>query len=400
MKGVITLVALVGAGVGGWYGYSALTKGPDAEDFVLAPVDRGEIVATIAATGTVEPTTKVLVGSQVSGTVMKWYVDFNAPVKVGDLLLELDPERYKTDVMRGRAAVKTAEARIEESRVRAKDSRREEQRLGELRKRNAASDNEYKIAQAAAEAAEATLHAAEATLDSVKAELNSSEVDLGRTRIICPIDGVVVSRDIDAGQTVAASFQAPTLYTIASDLRKMQVQANVAESDVGKVHEGMEARFRVDAFPERRFEGRVSQVRYNPTIVDNIVTYVTIIDVENPDLLLRPGMTATVTFEVAKVANALRVPNAALRFSPEAPRAAADTRGPAAMAGLDHKPKIYRLSDGKPTPIPVDVGLTDGSFTEVRGNALADGEKIIIERRWGAAGGAGAPRGPRMPRAM
>ncbi len=400
MKGFLILIALVGAGVGGWYGYGALTKGPDAEDFVLAPVDRGEIVATIAATGTVEPTTKVLVGSQVSGTVMKWYMDFNAPVKVGDLLLELDPERYKTEVMRGRAAIKTAEARIEEARVRGKDARREEMRLGELRKRNAASDNEYKIAQATADAADATLHAAEATLDSVKAELNSSEVDLGRTRIICPIDGVVVSRDIDAGQTVAASFQAPTLYTIASDLRKMEVQANVAESDIGKIHDGMEARFRVDAFPERRFDGRVSQVRYNPTIVDNIVTYVTIIDVENPDLLLRPGMTATVTFEVAKVANALRVPNAALRFTPEAPRASNDTRAPGPSQGSDHKPKIYRLADGKPMPVSVEIGLTDGSFTEVLGSAVADGEKIIVERRWGVGGAAGGSRGPRMPRAM
>lgn len=400
MKALIWLLVLAGIGVGGWYGYNAWAYRPTGDDFVLAPIDRGEIIATVAATGTVEPTTKVLVGSQVSGTVVKWYMDFNAPVKVGDLLLELDPERYKTDVMRGKAAVKTAEARIEEARARATDARREEQRLGELRKRSAASENEYRIAQAAAEASEATLHAAEATLESAKAELNSAQVDLSRTRIFCPIDGVVVSRDIDAGQTVAASFQAPTLYTIASDLRRMQVQANVAESDIGKVHEGMDARFRVDAFPDRRFQGRVSQVRYNPTIVDNIVTYVTVIDVENPDLLLRPGMTATVTFEVAKVANALRVPNAALRFTPDAPRASNDTRGPGAAVGGDRKPKIYRLANGRPTPIPVEVGLTDGSFTEVRGNELADGEQIIIERRWGAAGGAGGQRGPRMPRAM
>jgi len=398
MKGLFWLLAVSGLAAGGWYGYTAMTERPSGEDFVLAPIERGEIIATVAATGTVEPTTTVLVGSQVSGTVVKWYADFNAPVKTGDLLLELDPERYKTEVMRGRAAVKTAEARIEEARARAKDARREEQRLAELRKRSAASDNEYKISQATAEAAEATLHAAEATLESTKAELNSAEVDLGRTRIYSPIDGVVVSRDIDAGQTVAASFQAPTLYTIASDLREMQVHANVAESDVGKIHEGMDARFRVDAFPDRRFAGRVAQVRYNPTIVDNIVTYNTIIDVDNSELLLRPGMTATVTFEVAKVANALRVPNAALRFSPETPRSTGDPRSIGPPPG-ERKPQIYRLANGKPTPIPVDVGLTDGSFTEVRGNAIADGEKIIVERRWGVDGDSGGRR-PRMPRSM
>src|SRR5262249_3110597 len=318
MRTLIIIGVLAALGAGGWYGYTAITGRSTGEEFVLSPVDRGDIVASVSATGTVEPTTKVLVGSQVSGTAIKWYADFNAPVKSGDLLVELDPQRYKTDVMQRGAAVKTAEARVEESKVRLKDAKREATRLEGLRKRNAASENEYMIAAMQAEAADATLHANEALLDAARAELGSAEVDLSRTRIMSPIDGVVVSRDIDVGQTVAASLQAPTLYTVAADLRKMQVHANVAESDVGRIKEGMDARFPVDAFPDRRFAGKVSQVRYNPTVVDNVVTYVTVIDVENSELLLRPGMTATVTFEVAKVANALRVPNAALRFTPEA----------------------------------------------------------------------------------
>ncbi len=396
MKAFLTLVLLSAAGVGGWYGYQRLTARPTSDEFVLAPIDRGDIIATVSATGTIEPTTKVLVGSQVSGTVTKWHADFNAPVRLGDLLVELDPERYKTELMQRQASVKMSEARVEEADVRLRDARREETRLSALRKTYAASENEYQIARMQVEAATASLHAAQAQLELARAELNSVAVDLSRTRILSPLDGVVISRDIDVGQTVAASLQAPTLYTIASDLRQMQVQANVAESDIGRVREDMTASFRVDAYPERRFRGRVSQVRYNPTVVDNIVTYVTIIEVENPDLLLRPGMTATVTFEVAKIANALRVPNAALRFSPEGPPQIANptARGPGKARG----PQVYQLVDGKPKSIQLDIGLTDGSFTEVRGGGLNAGDTIILDRRWssGAATRSAPPRGPRM----
>ncbi len=401
MKVMLVVVVLAGLAGGGWYGYQMLNGRPVGEEYVFAPIDRGDIVATVAATGTIQPTTKVVVGSQVSGTVVKWYSDFNAPVKTGELLVEIDPQRFKSQVMQQTAAVKTAEARVEEARVRLRDAQREASRIANLRKSNSASDNEYQVVKTTADAAEATLHANEALLEAAKAELESAEVDLSRTRINCPIDGVVISRDIDVGQTVAASLQAPTLFTIAADLRKMQVEANVAESDVGRIREGMQASFRVDAYPDRRFNGTVSQVRYNPTVVDNIVTYVTIIDVENPELVLRPGMTANVTFEVARVANALRVPNAALRFSPEMPRASSDTRGPDSIPGSSRGPKVYRLASGRPAEVTIDIGLTDGSFTEVRGGQVADGEKIILDRKWGGGGSpSGRPGGMRPPRAM
>lgn len=401
MKGLFAIAVTAALAAGGWYGYRAYNGRPTGEEYILAPIDRGDIVATIAATGTIQPTTRVVVGSQVSGTVVKWYADFNAPVTTGDLLVEIDPQRFKSQVMQMTAAVKTAEARVEEARVRLRDARREEARIANLRKSNSASENEYQVVKTAADAAEATLHANEALLDSARAELESAQVDLSRTRILCPIDGIVVSRDIDVGQTVAASLQAPTLYTIAADLRKMQVEANVAESDIGRVREGMTASFRVDAYPERRFDGRVSQVRYNPTIIDNIVTYVTVIDVDNPELLLRPGMTANVTFEVARVANALRVPNAALRFSPDPPRAAGDRRGPESIPGAMRGPRVYRLDGGRPSPTTVEIGLTDGSFTEIRSGQIADGERIILDRKWdGGGGGPGRPGGMRPPRSM
>lgn len=398
MKGFITVVLLAALAGGGWYGYQRLAPKSSGDEFVVAALDRGDIVATVSATGTVEPLTKVLVGSQLSGTVTKWYADFNQAVKLGDLLLELDQDRYRTAVSQRLASVRISEARVVESRVRLKDAEREMRRIEGLYQRKAASENEYLTIKATHDAADALVKAADATLEAARAELDAAKVDLSKTQIFSPIDGVVISRDVDAGQTVAASLQAPTLFTIAAGLNKMQVNANVAESDVGRIREGMPADFRVDAFPEQRFRGTVRQVRYNPTIVDNIVTYVTVIDVENPDLLLRPGMTANVTFEVAKAANALRVPNAALRFTLDSPGGpVVPGRAPGATRG---GPRLYVLAGGSPKPVTVEVGLTDGSFTEVRGGEVDSGANVIVDRRWSAGGGGSRPNQPRGPRFM
>lgn len=391
MRAFISLIVVFALAGGGWFAYSKYSKRPSDDDFITTVADRGPIVATVAATGTVEPITKVLVGSQVSGTVVKWYADFNQAVKREEVLLELDPDRFKRELEQQTAAVKVAEARLLEAEVRLKDATRERKRIQALFERKAGSENEFYVAQAAEGAADATVKAAAAELDAAKAAKSAAAVDLSRTIIRAPIDGVVISRDVDAGQTVAASLQAPTLFTIAADLRRMQVNANVAESDVGRIREGMPVEFRVDAYPERRFVGKVSQVRFNPTTVDNIVTYVTIVDVDNSELLLRPGMTANVTFEVAKVADALRVPNQALRFSPEGPGATQIGRPPSGEAGGLRGPRVYQLLQGRLSEIPLIVGLTDGSFTEVRGGELARGAKIVIDRRW-TGGGPSSPR--------
>lgn len=231
-------------------------------------------------------------------------------------------------------------------------------------------------------------------MQAAEADRRAAEIELGKTIIRSPIDGVVISRDVDAGQTVAASLQAPTLFTIANDLTKMQVNAAVSETDIGKVYEGMEAEFRVDAYPQRRFRGTVAQVRYAETVVDNVVTYTTLINVDNPDLALRPGMTATILFEVARAEDVLLVPNAALRFNPQADTEVTWNRP---GRGQPVRPRVYRLEDGALVEVPVELGLNDGSFTEIRAGPLREGDKVVVEQQIRGRVAA-RPPAQRMPR--
>ncbi len=379
MKVVGIILALVALGAGGWVGYSKFIAEKPADSFVLKKLDRGQIVQTVAATGTIEPVTKVIVGSQVSGKITKWYADFNAKVPAGFVLAELDPDRFQTAFHQAKAEVLTAKAREEEARVRYKDAQRERKRIQALMDKNNASENEYLVAQAAEDAAQAAWHAAQAGIEASQANLNATKVDLDRTIIRSPIDGVVISRNIDVGQTVAASLQAPELFIIANDLTHMQVNANVAESDIGLIAEGRPASFRVDAYPSRTFTGTISQIRYNATIVDGVVTYVTLIEVKNEDYALRPGMTANVTFEVAKVANVLRIPNAALRFNPNPPDSASASQG--ARNG-PRIPTVYVMNKSDPKPLEVRIGLSDGAYTELVAGDLTEGSAVITERSW------------------
>lgn len=316
-SGTLLFLALLFGG--GWYGYNKIWAAPPPPQYRTSEVDRGKIVATVTATGTIQPLVTVLVGSQVSGTILRWNADFNQQVKKGDVLAEIDPDRFRRELDMRTAAVAVARANLEQARVRLADGTRERKRIEGLFQKGTASENELLIVQAAEAERQAAVQAGEAQVQVAEAERQASQVDLDRTIISSPIDGVVISRDIDAGQTVAASLQAPTLFTIAADLRAMQVHANLSETDVGQIRAGMQAEFTVDAYPGRKFRGTVSQVRFNPTIVDNVVSYITIIDVDNEDLALRPGMTATVAFEVARVDDVLTVPNAALRFRPRSP---------------------------------------------------------------------------------
>lgn len=273
--------------------------------------------------------------------------------------------------------------------MRFKDAQREADRIRKLSETNTASENEFLVAQAAAEAAEAVWHGAQASVNAAQALLNAATVDLDRTIIRSPIDGVVISRTIDVGQTVAASLQAPELFLIANELERMQVNANVAESDVGLIQEGKHAHFRVDAYPDRDFTGTISQIRYNATIVDAVVTYVTLIEADNDDLALRPGMTANVTFEVAKAEKAVRIPNSALRFSPIPPDASGRS---AKTSGMAPSPTVWVLdAKGEPQAVQVDTGLSDGTYTELVGSALAEGDKVITERNWRGGRGGGRP---------
>jgi len=370
-------VLIVGAAAS-WLGYSKYFNEDKGEAFVTKPLDRGDIIQTVSATGTIDPVTKVIVSSQISGNITKWYADFNDKVTENFVLADIDPERYVRVRNQLQAELALAKAKEEESLVRYKDAKRESDRLAPLLKTEMASENEALVAKAAADAALATWHGAQASVKSAEAALGAAEVDLSRTKIRSPIDGVVISRSIDIGQTVAASLAAPELFTIANNLVKMQVNANVAESDVGLIKEGEPATFRVDAYPNRVFSGTIAQIRYNATTLDNVVTYITVIAVSNDDLALRPGMTANVTFEVGKAKNVLRIPNAALRFTPVPPDPTQAMQG----RRTSKLPTVWVLSEGEPKPVEVKTGMSDGAYTQLLDESLSEGAQVITERSW------------------
>jgi HlyD family secretion protein len=359
-----------------------------------APVDRGDITMTVTATGSLSAVTTVQVGSQVSGIIRALYADFNTAVRQGQVLAELDPTPFQAQVEQRRADVVQAEVQLRNAEI---AFRRQERLLAS----GLTSQAEYDAAEAAADGAEALVGQA-------RAALTQAETNLGYTVIRSPIDGVVVSRQYDVGQTVAASFQAPTLFTIAQDLTRMQAEADVDQADIGRVYVGQLARFTVDAYPEDEFRGTITQVRLNATINQNVVTYPVIIEVANPDGRLRPEMTADVTIEVATVRGVLRVPNAALRFRPtetgEGPEAAgagsprgafqglrAQTAGEA-MPGSPTAPgaggdaeagplmrTVYVLgADGAPAPARIRTGLSDGRSTELVEGELEEGDEVVV----------------------
>jgi HlyD family secretion protein len=342
---------------------------PAPAPFQTVVVDRGDIIATVGATGTVEAVSTVQVGSQVSGSIWKLYADFNSSVTKDQVVARLEPSLFESRLTEARANLATALARGEQARVALEDARLKRDRAVELNARELLPQSELDVAELTFERAQAELKASNAQLEQARAAVSQAEVNLGHTVIRSPIDGVVISRNVDVGQTVAASFQAPTLFTIAEDLKKMRVVASVDEADVGSIVVGQKARFRVDAFPEDDFEGEVSQVRLAPIVVQNVVTYNALVDVDNSELKLRPGMTANVTFEVARHAGVLRVPNAALRFRPDA--ATAPPGG-----GRTRNAVFVVEPNGALRRAALRAGLTDGSFTEVLEGEIDEGDRL------------------------
>jgi HlyD family secretion protein len=302
--------------------------------YTTATVDRGDVVETVGATGALQAVVTVQVGSQVSGTIQELKADFNSVVKKGQVIARLDPSSFEARVLQARANVVTAQANVEKAKAAIDDAKQKYERAKQLAGEQLLPAADLETAQATYQGAVAGLEGAKAAVTQAQANLTQSQVDLAHTVITAPIDGVVISRSVDVGQTVAASFQAPVLFTIANDLTQMQVNASVDESDVGKLAPDQEVTFHVDAYPDRTFTGRVQQVRLQPTTTQNVVTYNTIITVENKDLRLMPGMTASVSVIVERRSNVLRVPAAALRFRPP-DAAAANAAGERAGAGRD-----------------------------------------------------------------
>ncbi|MDA1093963.1 MAG: efflux RND transporter periplasmic adaptor subunit [Acidobacteria bacterium] len=315
MKTLIVLILLAGAGITAYaYGYLDFTKTEFVPDVSTVALVRGDVVDTVGATGALEAVTTVQVGSQVSGIIEELNADFNSIVRAGDVIARLEPSLFETQVEQGRANLARSEADVERLQVTLEDAEAQLKRSEDLSARQLISNIELEAAQVAVRSVAAQLKSAQAGVIQSRAALNQNEVNLGHTVITAPIDGIVLARQVDAGQTVAAGMSAPELFIIAEDLTKMQVIANIDESDVGRIRRGQPVTFTVDAYPAEEFEGTVSQIRLEPVVVQNVVTYATVIDVPNNDLKLKPGMTATVTLEIARRENVLRVPNSALRF--------------------------------------------------------------------------------------
>ena len=310
----VVLLALGGGGVGLYRAF--LAPEPVKMSFTTAAVTVGDVASWVTATGTLSPRVTVEVGSQISGRITELFADFNSPVKKGELVARIDPLLFESEVASARASVATAEANIQGTKAQLENARLAHERALLLAQKKLVAQSEADEALSQLRLAEAQLAANEAQLAQARANLNLKLTNLAYTKIYSPIDGVVISRDVDVGQTVAASMQAPTLFTIAEDLRKMEIHTSVAESDVGVIARGMAVEFDVDAYPNAVFRGEVKEVRYSPTTEQNVVTYNAVVSVENPDLRLLPGMTAQVRFKVAEEKGALLVPNTALRFKP------------------------------------------------------------------------------------
>jgi HlyD family secretion protein len=368
---------------------------PKAKDpaarFETAVVQRRIVESHVTATGTVSALVTVQVGSQVSGRIQELFVDYNSPVKKGQVIARIDPQLFQASVERARASLTAAKANLQRAKVEARNARRQADRSRLLREQQFISQAELDTAEVSAESARTQVASAEGALAQSRAALNEAEVNLRYTTIVSPTDGIVISRSVDVGQTVAASLQAPTLFTIAEDLRKMQVEASITEADVGRMEDGMRATFTVDAWPGERFEGVIRQIRNDPKTEQNVVTYNAIIDVENPKLRLKPGMTANVIIVIAHQENVLSVPNAALRFRPPAPGAggegAAEPPTPGSRA-------VFVLREGRPTSVRVKPAVTDGTFTGVEG-ALREGDLVITDMIAGAQPSQGAGTGQR-----
>lgn len=387
---VITLVLLAAVIVGVWL-FSR--RSPEIA-YKTVRLEKGDIVATISATGTVNPVSTVQVGSQVSGTIQKLYVDYNSRVQQGQIIAELDPSLFLAQVEQARGNFLNAQASLQKANVTLADARRTLDRNRQLLQQGIVAQSDFDAAQTAFEAALAGIKSAEAGVTQTRGALMQAETNLKNSVIRSPVTGVVISRSIDVGQTVAASFQTPTLFSIARDLTKMQIETSVDEADISRAALGQAVTFAVDAYPDRTFKGQVTQIRSAPITVQNVVTYIVVVQVDNQELKLKPGMTANASIEIGRRNGVLRLPAAALRFRPKVtddtkPRQA----GQGAGKGMGQKPgsakgkpdggvqqKVYLLKDGMPSAVSVTTGLADSSFVELVEGPLTEGDEVVVEQ--------------------
>jgi len=367
--------------------------GGEAVRFRTAKVERGGLTVIVTATGTLQPTNQVDVGSELSGIVKSVEVDFNDTVKIGQVLARLDTTKLRAQVVQSEAALNAARARVTEAEANEDETKRKLRRAKELFDRQFVSEEALVTAEAAHKRAAATLSSVRSQMEQARATLEVDRTNLSKAEIRSPINGTVLARKVEPGQTVAASFQAPVLFTLAEDLTKMELHVDVDEADVGKVLPGQKATFTVDAYAGREFPSTVSEVRNAAKTVSGVVTYETVLSVDNAQLLLRPGMTGTANITVSALENALLVPNAALRFTP--PATAAGTQRPlwvrifpmpprapprqVQKSGERRQQQIWTLRNGEPVPIAVTVGATDGRMTQIVAGEVEPGLDVIID---------------------
>ena len=393
------LIGIVIAAAVAVAGYTYFKKENGVPPYRTAKVERGEIVDAIAATGNINAVTTVSVGSQVSGTIQQIFVDFNSRVRKGQVIALIDPRLLEASLTQARGSVDNAKATLEKAQVGVIDTERTYRRNRELVKDGFVAQSDADFSQTALEQALAQKRSAEAALKQAEGALRVAETNLEYATIRSPVDGIVISRNVDVGQTVAASFQTPTLFSIAQDLTKMQVDTNVDESDIGRAVVGQATTFTVDAWPEKTFTGTVSQVRNSPIVTQNVVTYNVVVRVDNRDLLLKPGMTANVSIEVKKFVDVLKIPNAALRYRPTAKGTEPDTAGKRKENGKGKEKeaggqRVYVLGkDGKAAPVQVKTGISNGTFTLLEKGDLKEGDVLVIAETQGkkATGSASPP---------
>jgi HlyD family secretion protein len=362
----IALVIMVGGGI------YFLQQEPPAQqvEYVTQTLTRGELQVTVTATGTLQPTKQVEIGSEVSGIIEKVFVDFNDKVIIGQTMAQLDTQTLEARLTSARASLQSAEASLAQVQATVIEVNAKTRRSKELAERDLLSLQTLEADEAASLRATASVAGAEAQVTSAKAALNESETSLAKAVIKSPIDGIIISREVDPGQTMAASFQTPVMFIVAEDLAHMVLNLDIDEADIGQVREGQEATFRVDAYPRKEFTAKIISVRFNPLKVNNIVTYETVLSVSNPELLLRPGMTATAEILIEETTEVLLVPNRSLRFLPPEERVAQ------LAAEGDN---VWVLENGLPRPVPVTIGLSDGEFTEIKSDSLSADAVLIID---------------------
>lgn len=392
-KWPIALLLLALLGAGGAYLLLGSRDSTNGLRYRTEAASREDITVIVTATGTVEPTNKVEISSELSGIIRTVAVDFNSTVKVGQVLAELDTDKLQATVDSSRARLAAAKAHVAEAKATVTEKEKEFARKQALAERNFSSAQDLQAARAAHERARAALVSAEADVAATAADLKLNETNLGKACICSPIDGVVLGRNVDPGQVVASSLQAPVLFTIAEDLSKMEVQVDVDEADVGTVREGQTAAFSVDAYPDRRFRAAIKELRFGSEVVQGVVTYKAVLTTDNAELLLRPGMTATAEITVQEAKDALTVSNEALRFTPPAADTVADNRGflkkiipgpPSFRPASRSRPtgpsrELWVLKDGVAAPIQVKIGATDGARTAIVDGPLEAGQQVIVD---------------------